>query len=68
MVEVEEPRVVVVGVGLEIEQVVDLVWCWYMLLLVVIEDIECKKYSISIWGDLKRGDLEIIGHPLEERM
>ena len=29
VVEAEEPRVVMVGVGFEIEQVVDLMWCWY---------------------------------------
>ena len=33
-----------------------------------IEDIECREHSISIRGYLKRSDLEIVGHSLEERV
>ena len=68
VVKVEEPRVVVIGVGLEIKQIIDLVWRRNGPLLMVVQDIESREHSISVSGDLEGGNLEIVGHPLEKWM
>ena len=48
MVEVEEPHVVVVGIGLKIEQVVVLMRRRDKPLFMAIKDIECRNHSIPI--------------------
>ena len=65
MGEVKEPRVVLGGVRLEIKQLVDLVGRRHAPPFKMIEDIECRKHSISVGGDLKRVNIEIICHPRE---
>ena len=64
----EEPRVVVIGVGLEIKSIADLVWRRNEPLLIAVQDIERREHSVSIWGDLEGGNLEVVGHPLEKWM
>ena len=68
VVEMEEPRVVVIGVRFEIKQVIDLMWHRNGPLLVIVKDIESSKHSISVWGDLKGGNSKVICYPLKERM
>ena len=65
---VKEPRTRLLGVGLKVKKVIDLVRGRLWPFLVVIKDIECSKHSISIWCNLEGGDSKIIRHPLEEWM
>ena len=65
MGEVEEPCIVLVGVRLEIKQVADLVGRRHAPPFKVIENIECRKHSISVGGDLKGANVEVVCHPRE---
>ena len=65
MGKVKEPRVVLVGVRLEIEQVVDLVGRRHAPPFEMVENIECRKHYISVGGYLKWANIEIICHPRE---
>ena len=63
MGKIEEPRVVLVGVRLEIEQIVDLMGRGHAPSFKVIKDIKCGKHSIPVGGDLKGANVKIVCHP-----
>ena len=63
MGEVEEPRVILLGVRLEIEQVVDLVGRRHAPPFKEIKDIERRKHPIPIGGDLKGANIKVVCHP-----
>ena len=65
MGKIEEPRVILVGVRLEIEQIVDLVGRRHAPPFEKIKNIECRKHSIPVRGDLKQADVKVIRHPTE---
>ena len=60
---VEEPCIILAGVRLEIEQIVDLVGRRHAPPFEMIKNIECRKQSISVRGDLKGADIKVIRHP-----
>ena len=68
MTKVEEPRAFLVGVRLEVEQVVELMWRRHKPFFLVIQDIECSEHSISVWGNLEGGNSKVVGYPLKECM
>ena len=65
MGKIEKTRVILVWVRLEIEHIVDLVGQRYAPPFKMIEDIVCRKHSISVGSYLKGLDIEIICHPSE---
>ena len=68
MTEMKKPRTFLVGVRLEVKQVVNLMRSWHGPFFVAVKDIECNKHSISIGSYLKRGDTKVIGHPHKKGM
>ena len=64
----EETRPMLLRVGFEVEEKIDLMRGWFWPFLKFVQDIECGQHSISIWSNLEGGDTEIIGHPLIKRM
>ena len=66
MTEMKKPRAFLVGIRFEVKQVVNLMRSWHGSFFVAVQDIECCEHSISIWSYLKRGNSEIVGHPLEK--
>ena len=64
--EMKEPRTILVGVGLEVEQKIDLMRRRSWPFLELVEDIERDQHPIPIRGNLKRGYPKVVCHPLKE--
>ena len=62
---IEETRAMMARVRFEVEQKVDLMGGLLAPPFETIQDIECRKHSISIGGDLEGADVKIIYNPSE---
>ena len=60
----KEARPILLRVGLKVKKEVDLMRSGLRPFFKFIKDIECDQHSISVWGNLKGGNTEVVCHPL----
>ena len=60
MSQIEESRAKVSWVGLEIEQIVDLVGRWHTPSFEFIVDKECRKHSMPVRRNFEGADIQIV--------
>ena len=65
---VKETCPMLLRVGFEVKEIIDLMRGRFWPFFKFVQDIECGQHSISIWSNLEGGNTEIIGHPLIKRM
>ena len=68
MTKMKEPRTRLLGVGLKVKEIIDLMGGRLWPFFKFVKDIECSKHSISVGSNLEGGDTEVVRHPVIEGM
>ena len=65
---VKETCPMLLRVGFEVKEIIDLMRGRFWPFFKFVQDIECGQHSISIRSNLEGGDTKIVGRPLIKRM